>query len=453
MKATKALPLHWEATGGYYTYTPVVIIATDGKSEKCILSTTDIFDSILLRIRDKKAINKHNEMFGKAGKSYSEQVCQEFLDANYEIVERADGIFEVVYNEKHYPLNERIRISYQSTPQEEAAAKAGEEMAIENDEHYLACIAPLATLSHEEEKRLEAKAKAALEANRAYRKALSGLSSEGKEKLKAECEAAYEDYREYLEPLLEAESIETGEDIPAFLSKEERARLSVKAKATLKANRAYLKALSELSSEDKEKLKAEYKAAYDAYQEYLEPLREAEGIRETTGYYQTLSPEEKERLGAKAKATLEANRAYLKALSGLSSEGEERLKAEYKAAYKDYQEYLEPLREAEGIRETTNYGFPLATLSHEEEERLEAKAKAALEANRAYRKALFGLSSEGKEKLKAEYEAAYEDYREYRETLVAGDAYQEDLEPPIEPEEERLMAEEALIEAYSKVAK
>lgn len=161
MKATKALPLHWEKTDGYYTYTPVVIIATDGASERCILSTTNILVYTLLMTE----ACKHFDL------TTDKLVCQEFLDADYEIVERADGIFEVVYNEKHYPLNERLRISYQSTPQEEAAAKAREEELIQNAE----CCLPLT------------------------------LSLEEKERLKAEYNAAHDAYQEYLKPLVEAE--------------------------------------------------------------------------------------------------------------------------------------------------------------------------------------------------------------------------------------------------------
>lgn len=190
MKATKALPLHWEKTDGYYMYTPVVIIATDGASEKCILSTTNILVYTLLMTE----ACKHFDL------TTDKLVCQEFLDANYEIVERTDGIFEVVYNEKHYPLNERLRISYQSTPQEEAAAIAREEEFIQNAEGYL----PL-TLSPEEKERLSAKGRAFIEAWRTYRKAPSGLSSEEKERLKAEYKAAHDAYQEYLKPLVEAE--------------------------------------------------------------------------------------------------------------------------------------------------------------------------------------------------------------------------------------------------------
>lgn len=261
MKAIKALPLHWEKTDGCYTYTPVVIIATDGASEKCILSTIHILVPILLMTETCKNYDMTED----------KHVCQEFLDANYEIEERADGIFEVVYNEKHYSLNERLRISYQSTPQEEAEAIAREEEIIQNAESCL----PL-TLSQEEKEGLSAKGRAFIEAWRTSRKAPSGLSSEEKERLEAEYKAADDAYQEYLEPLLEAEDIKIGVDIPSFLSKEERAILSVKAKAVLEANRAYRKALSGLSHEDKGKLKAEYKAAYDAYQEYLQPLVEAE---------------------------------------------------------------------------------------------------------------------------------------------------------------------------------
>lgn len=322
MKAIKALPLHWEATDGWHTYTPVIIIATDGKSEKCILSTTGIFDSILLRIGDEKALAKHNKMFGKVGKSYSEQVSQEFLDANYEIVERTDGIFEAVYNEKHYPLNERIRISYQSTPEEEAAAKAAaeEEELLQNEEVYLYDLSAASGLSPEEKESLEAKGKAFIDASRACLKALPELSHEEKERLEAERKAAHEDYREYLKPLREAEGIRetTYYCPPITLTK----RLEEKAKVALEANRAYLKALLGLSHEEKERLKAEYKAAYEVYQEELKPLLEAE----------------KKMIEAEAKAVDEATEAY-EEFYRLTPKEEERLEAEAKAA----DEYLKTL--------------------------------------------------------------------------------------------------------------
>lgn len=308
MKAIKALPLHWEKTDGYYTYTPVVIIATDGKSEKCILSTIHIFITILLMTETCKNYDMTED----------KQVCQEFLDADYEIVERADGIFEVVYNEKHYPLNERIRISYQSTPQEEAEAKAAEERILKDEEVHLYGLVTAPGLSPEEKESLEAKGKAFIEASRACLKALPELSHEEKARLEAERKVADEAYQEYLKPLREAEGIKIEKDTLVFLSKEERDRLSAKAKVALEANRAYLKALLGPSSEEKARLKAKYEAAYEVYREYLKPLLEAE----------------EKIIDAETKAADEEQEHYK-----LSSEEEEWLEAEAKAA----DEYLNTL--------------------------------------------------------------------------------------------------------------